>query len=140
MSKQAIPFKTAYGPKSVPGIDFTDSVSLTKQADKDSCDINVLMDQYSRTGILAQGVNPPDFGHFSDGNDFQDKLNCVLTAQENFMALPASVRTRFGNDPAHLLNFLSDVSNRDEAVKLGLVAPPVVDPIPSLESEKAKVD
>jgi len=115
-------FKTAYGPNlAVSGMDFEGCVSLTKQADKEACDINNIMDAYGRTGMLPQGGQPPVFGEFSDGNDYQEKLNCVLTAQESFMALPAFVRSRFGNDPAHLLNFLSDVSNRDEAIKMGLI-------------------
>lgn len=116
-------FKTAYGPNlASKGIDFAGAVSLTQQHDKEACDINNIMDQYGRTGLLPQGANPPVFGNFSDGNDYQEKLNCVLTAQESFMALPASVRSRFGNDPTHLLDFLSDDGNRAEAIKLGLVS------------------
>ena len=37
------------------------------------------------------------------------------------MALPSDVRSRFGNNPAELLDFLNDNSNYDEAIRLGLI-------------------
>ena len=40
------------------------------------------------------------------------------------MALDANVRKRFHNDPAELIDFVSDEKNRDEAVRLGLLQIP----------------
>ena len=47
-----------------------------------------------------------------------------MAADDAFMALPAAVRERFNNDPAELVDFVSDVNNRSEAIDLGLIPPP----------------
>lgn len=115
-------FQTKYGPNpTFPGIDCSNDVILTVQADAQSCDINYILEQYVRTGSLPVSSSQPVFGDFTDGNDYQEKLNLVIDAQEAFMALDARVRARFENDPAQLIHFLSDSSNRPEAVRLGLV-------------------
>ena len=49
-------------------------------------------------------------------------MNAVLAAQDEFMELPAQLRARFNNDPALLIDFLEKEENREEAIKLGLVA------------------
>jgi phage internal scaffolding protein len=67
----------------------------------------------------------PLTGDFVDVPDFQTALNLVISAQDEFMKVPADVRARFNNDPGELMAFLEDDKNRDEAIKLGLVnAPP----------------
>ena len=48
----------------------------------------------------------------------------VMAADDAFMALPANIRERFNNDPAELVDFVSDDRNRSEAIDLGLVPPP----------------
>lgn len=120
MSKSAR-FNSAHSFISPPGIDFAGEVSLTKQADMDSCDINLIMDRFTKTGVFPAGQGSPIFGDFTDGNDFQDKLNLVVDANNAFMNLDARIRSRFSNDPAQLIHFLSDDANRDEAIKLGLI-------------------
>lgn len=121
-------FKSAY---SVRRRYFTEvgSESLTKECFKDECDINRIWAKYMKTGVLdhvksIEGV----FGDFTDAKDYQESLNAINAAGEAFMSLPSDVRTRFENDPARLMDFLSDSSNLDEAVKLGLAVKPVVEP------------
>ena len=43
-----------------------------------------------------------------------------MQAQQSFESLPSELRGRFENDPAKLIDFLSDERNNAEAVKLGL--------------------
>lgn len=115
--------------------------SKTKQSFKKECDINYVLDRYSKTGSWS--ANPGDvvgrrplLGDFSsfDHVDYQTSLNKVIEANNAFKSLPAGVRDRFANDPVRLLSFLEDDSNYAEAVKLGLVepkpapVPPVVKP------------
>ena len=57
--------------------------------------------------------------------DYQSALNIVQEAQASFDALPSTVRERFSNNPGSLISFLADPSNRDEAIKLGLVDVPL---------------
>ena len=38
-------------------------------------------------------------------------MNAVRGAEESFMAMPAEVRSRFGNDPQAFVEFCSDEAN-----------------------------
>lgn len=106
-------------------------VSRTKQSDKDSCDINLIMRRYETTGAIDH-INPraPNWGEFHSVPDFHTAQNTILEAEEAFARLPASVRDRFGNDPAQMLAFLADDANREEAIELGLVRAPDPEPVP----------
>lgn len=120
----------------------TDLPSLTQQQFKDECDINTIVKQFGLTGKLpeAGSVYAPTFGDFTEIEDFQSALHALQRASDAFMELPASVRERFNNDPARLVEFCSDARNADEIRALGLSkdAPPVppktpdpVNPTPS---------
>lgn len=116
-------FFTVYNPPKVAGVKFI-KASLTRQEFANDADLNKIMERYS-AGLapLPSGVRFPQFGDFSDGLDFQACLDKLIAAQTAFDSLPSAVRDRFSNDPARLLDFLSDEKNRDEAIKLGLVEP-----------------
>jgi phage internal scaffolding protein len=106
-----------------PGVTFKD-VSLAQQHFAVDADINNIMHSYQQTGILGDplAVVKPSFGDFSSEFDYQVAYNQILEAQEMFAELPSDLRRRFGDDPGQLLHFLADPGNREEAVKLGLVA------------------
>lgn len=118
--------------KSVPGgfrrhdskrvqLEFNDP-SLTLQSFSAQCDIRNIMAQYKRTGIVTHISNARELiGDFTDIPDYQESLNKVILAEEAFNALPAKMRERFNNDPAKLIAFCMDESNRDEAIILGLI-------------------
>lgn len=101
--------------------------SLTKQSFRDETDVNLIVKRFTVTGEIPQ-VTAPTFQSFGDIFDYQSALNAVIEARDSFMAMPAEVRARFGNDPQQFVEFCSDGSNRDEAVKMGLVMPVVVPP------------
>lgn len=114
--------------------------SRTKQSFKDECDINQIMAQWQRTGHLAhQTQHPPQYGDFSNAEDYMTACNSVKAAEAAFDALPAEIRDRMGNSPAFLLGFLADRSNDEEAMALGLriapVEPPPTPPAPPTEKE-----
>lgn len=94
--------------------------SLTQQQFKEECDINKILERALRTGVLPV-VPGAIYGDFTDVASYQDAHDALIRANEAFMSLPARIRDRFDNDPARLLEFLSDEANREEAVKLGLV-------------------
>lgn len=108
-----------------PVIDFTGQDSLARQEFRDEADINNIIKKYQVTGFLVDPSTPrvrrPTFGDFASLPDYQQSLNIVLQAQDRFDALPVEIRHRFNYDPANLLAFVSDSSNRDEAIKLGLI-------------------
>lgn len=109
-----------------------DGPSMTQQHFKDECDINNIIARYESTGLLTDPFQSSgrmyQFGDYSAVHDYQDSLNYVIEAREMFDSLPSKVRERFNYDPANLLSFLSDESNRSEAILLGLVDPPTPSP------------
>ena len=102
---------------------------MTKQSFKDSCNINTIVEKARKTGLVSHlNSKTPVYQDCSVVPDYQTALGIVLQAQDAFAQLSASVRERFANDPSRMIDFLSDVRNNDEAVKLGLIEKPVVKP------------
>lgn len=99
---------------------------LTQQHAKDECDINIIVESAKRGADISHLANKtPIYGDFRDLPDLRGALLIVKKAETDFMSLDASIRKRFDNDPVKLVEFLGDASNRDEAIKLGLIpAPP----------------
>lgn len=95
--------------------------SLTEQEHAEEADINYIAERFMRTGQMPQVLNLPTAGDFEGIFDFQTAMNTIAQAREEFMSLPAKVRTRFSNDPAQLLEFVNNKDNYDEAVKLGFI-------------------
>jgi phage internal scaffolding protein len=95
--------------------------TLAQQHYKDECDINTILQKFSITGILPEAPLSPRYGDFTGIGDYHTALNRVISAQEEFEALPAQIRARFDNDPAKLIEFLDNDANRPEAEELGLV-------------------
>lgn len=95
--------------------------TLTQQQFVEESDINYIAERYGLTGELPTVLNLPRYGDFSGIFDFQTAQNAVRAAVEQFMTLPAKLRSRFDNQPQKLLAFLEDPENRAEAEFLGLV-------------------
>lgn len=95
--------------------------SLAQQHFKDECDINNILRQFNITGLLPEQPLSPRYGDFTGIGDYHSALNRVIAAQDEFDGLPATIRARFNNDPAILIEFLEDENNRPEAEMLGLV-------------------
>lgn len=113
-------FATAYdrhkGPVQMPG-----GPSLVKPEFQNESDINLIMERFNKTGQLPEMIQSnPQYGDFSSAADYQEAMNIVLLAQDQFDALPAHVRDRFQNDPEKFLEFTSDTKNIPEMVTMGL--------------------
>lgn len=65
------------------------------------------------------------------GNDFQEAMNIVMKAKEQFDEMPSKVRARFDNDPAQFLDFVQNPANLEEMYSLGLAVKPKPDPVPA---------
>ena len=116
-----------------------EDASLTQQHFKDECDINNILRQFNITGILPESSISPRYGDFTGVVDYHSALNQVIAAEDEFMSLPATLRARFENDPAQLIEFLNNPENLNEAVSLGLVEkkPEVMPQVVELPQEKA---
>ncbi len=99
-------------------------LSLTKQSFKAQCDVNTILRKAEQTGFVSHlNAKDPLYRDCTTVPDYQVALDIVRKAQDGFINLPSSVRRRFENDPAKLLDFLSLEENREEGVRLGLLSP-----------------
>jgi len=104
--------------------------SLTHQEFKEESDINTIIDRFGigENPIEAQKwVTNVDIADAPD--NYMDVMNQLNEARDQFMSLPAKLRSRFENDAHQFVEFVSDPGNADEMLSLGLLeARPVVGP------------
>lgn len=99
----------------------TEGETMTKQSHQDECDINTIMKQFAKTGLVRHtAAHQGRYGDFIGAPEYQEACNRVLEARQMFESLPAGVRKRFQNDPAEFLAFVHDPANEEELVKMGL--------------------
>ena len=118
-------FRSGQRRRVVLNFDPSKEPSRTKQSFREECDINVLMAKYQKQGVISH-VNPrqPVYADVTAALPFQEALAVVQAAQAAFSQLPATVRSRFENDPGRFVEFCSDPANLDEMGKLGLLRSP----------------
>lgn len=94
---------------------------LTEQSHKAQCDINLILKDYVKTGLVRHAAQFE--GRYDDVSalEFQDAMRLVRNAQEMFEQLPAATRKRFGNDPAAFLEFTQNPANGPEMARLGML-------------------
>jgi len=98
--------------------------SKTKQEFRDQLDIKSIQKRYQETGILPQFQKQNSiFGDFTQIQGFEEAQCTIAKAKSAFERLPESIRRKFGYDPTNLHSFMMDEKNREEAVKMGLIAP-----------------
>lgn len=115
-------FISAYSKKRKSPISFGKK-SRTKQSHAQQADINYIMQRYHKTGLLEHSrKHAPNYG-FATSHDFHTSMNIITQANEMFNDLPSPLRSRFYNDPAQFLDFVSNEDNHDELIELGLVDP-----------------
>lgn len=109
--------------------------SLTRQEFALESDINTIIDRF---GI---GENPVEAKQWVTNVDIADApdnymavMNQLNQARDDFMALPAKVRSMFDNDPGRFVDFVSDPANMDEMVRLGLAE--VRQPPPASDADR----
>ena len=114
--------------------------SRTQQNFQAECDINNIIRRYQKTGLVNH-VNGKtgEFMDLSAPIDYRSAVETVQAANDSFMGLPSEVRAQFGNDPAAFVDFMSDPSNLDKAVAMGLAIAPEKALEPVLETPATPV-
>lgn len=109
-----------------PRVQFVpEGVSLTKQSFKDSCDINLIMKRYEKTGVLEHSNRfGSQYGDFTGFDDYQEAQQRLIDADEAFMSLPSKIRERFDNHPGLYFDFATNPDNKDELMEMGLLPKP----------------
>jgi len=107
----------------------TEGASRTEQAHANEVNINTIMARVEKGQTVSINTASPLYGDFTGVSDYQTACDTVIQAQEDFMALPAKVRSRFDNDPAKLIEFIQNPENKEELIELGLIDDPTPKPV-----------
>lgn len=103
--------------------------SLTKQASKNECDVNVIMSRYMKTGVIDHlNEYHGEYGDFGDAQDFLNSQIIVQDAQNMFDSIPAEIRKNFDNSPSKFLDFVQNPENQNDMVEMGLLNRPLPQP------------
>lgn len=111
--------------------------SLALDSQREEADINTIVRRFGLTGTVPSPGTLPlvTNGDFVEAMDLAEAIRLMRAADEAFLAQPAEVRKRFGNDPVEFVDFCSEVTsdgkltNLEEMRKFGLAVPEVV-PVP----------
>lgn len=100
----------------------TPEKSRTKQAFKDECDINRILDRAGRGASLSHLLNHSgQYGDFSDFTEttYDDMLQRISEARTIFYDLPAELRANeFQNHPGKFFEFVNNPANNDKLEEL----------------------
>lgn len=95
---------------------------VTKQADAQATDINLIVQRWTQTGVVPPGQRKaPMYGDFSGPMDLLSAFERVDQAQAQFEALPSAVRDFCQNDPVRFLSLCADPAQLGKLRELGLV-------------------
>lgn len=102
-------------------VDFTGTQSKTKSEFKDECNINNIVRQCIKTGVMPSGDRQPMFEDFSNVGSYNDAVTQVAEANSTFESLPSEIREKFDHSVQNLIDFIGDEANATEAQELGLL-------------------
>lgn len=93
-----------------------------KQAGKEASDINVMIRKWIKNGTppVASG-REPHYGDFGQGIEYHEALTRLVEIQDQFLQVPAPVRSYCNNDPGLFLDLCSDPEQLPKLRELGLV-------------------
>lgn len=107
--------------------------SLTDQTYAEECDIHHIIANFNTTGLVdSVGSHDPATLQYGDTTllpDYETACNLVANVNQEFAALPSSVRAEFANDPRQLLDALTSTDEKVVArlEELGLKPKSTVD-------------
>lgn len=105
---------------------------ITDQSYKNACDINVIMANYAKTGMLSHTTSiQPKFIDNTEIPNLETAFDIVNRAEEAFFNLPPDIRRLMDNDPSQLENFIQNPNNTDILLKNGVI----IEKTPEIPSE-----
>lgn len=113
---------------------------ITQRSDAIDTDINLIVERYTKTGMMPAVQLEAMYGDFSKVGSYKDALELMNAAREEFHTIPAEVRKQFGNDPQAFLNFATDEKNLPKLREMGIAPPPRKTPATLDDVHTALVD
>lgn len=107
---------------------------MTKQADALDSDVNVIMSRWIQHGTpLPENGSRPEYGDFTNVDDYLSALMRVRAMEQDFSALPAAVRDWCANDPARFVELVYKEDQQAKLIELGLAKERI--PAPAVKVE-----
>lgn len=97
-----------------------DAKCHVKQSFRDECDINNILSKYRKTGSISHLSRYGQTYGDVPAVDFHTAMSLTVACQQEFDALPASIREEFSNNVAIYLEKLQDPQFKERAIELGL--------------------
>lgn len=111
--------------------------SRTKQSFARDCDINAIVARFTSTGVFEHvDEREARYGDFTGLQDYQEAVNRVSEARNDFMDLPAQVRAWANNDPGEYLELMQDPANAHELREMGYTE--LADDLEEMHEERAE--
>lgn len=94
---------------------------LTEQSHKNETDMNFILRDYQRTGLIKHAKNHE--GKYDDitMQDFQSAMYIVAQGKTMFELLPANIRKEFNQDPGQFLSFVQNPDNAKRMESMGIL-------------------
>lgn len=106
--------------------EYNDQPSLTKQEFTRDTDPNFIIDRLRRGQDVSAFMSQrePQYGDFTQvPASYHEALNVVKEATYSFMQLDPELRSKFENNPAKFVDFVSDPKNAEALIEMGLAMP-----------------
>lgn len=116
---------------------------LTEQGAASTTDVDFIIDQFTRTGVLRHAEQyEATYGEFLSGDLYELAQTKIAEANTFYNSLPEGIRQNFPGGTQQFLEFSQDPSNIDAMKELGLptshlegaTAQPVPTPAPAPET------
>lgn len=99
-----------------------DDPSMTQQGLAADTDINTIVKRFRLGEIpMPEPLGPEYYADIANLPDLRAILEYQRDYKNQFMDLPAEIRTRFRNDPAEMWDFVANPHNAAEAIRLGIL-------------------
>lgn len=95
---------------------------VTDQSHQKSADINIIVQQFLKTGYLQPPAQPPIYADLIGMPSLGQAHTALQDAKTAFLRLPSSIRANMGHDYKNLENWLKDAKNWKTAEKHGLLS------------------
>lgn len=94
---------------------------MTEQCHKKECDMNYILRDYTRTGLIRHANE--NEGKYDDVSsaDFQNAMFTVARVNSMFESLPGMMRKQFDNNASKFLEFVQNPNNYEEMRNMGIL-------------------
>lgn len=101
--------------------DYEPGECITEQHHAKSHEIDFIIDQYTRTGVIQHNSQYEGrYGEMPSADAYEAMHNAVAEAQTFFEELPQEIRADFREGTPQFLEFISNPNNRDKIEAYGL--------------------